>query len=326
MEIMAQCKENAVMKYHIPICLLLLFMLTAGCTEQQEEKPLHFRFIAPCVDEEFFDPVKKGMRDAAAMMNVTCEFVGTEDVDLELQASMVIQAVEDGVDGIALNIIDREVFDDVVQEAMNRGVPVVAFNVDDNGTENARLSGIVQDFYNAGNAVGRYMAGFMPSGSKVLLLLHSEGISALDDRLRGEQDALKAKNITWEILVTGIDPEAAAGKIADKLNQHPDIHYVLGTGQADTEGAGLAIEKHFRDKGIKAAGFDLSPEILRLIQEDIILVTVDQQPYMQGFYPVVQLALYCRYGLKPSSMDAGAGLITKDQVASVLQLSEAGYR
>ncbi len=87
--------------------------------------------------------------------------------------------------------------------------------------------------------------------------------------------------------------------ITDELNKHPDIKFILCTGQADTEGAGLAIEKNFAGKGYTAAGFDLSPEILRLIKAGYIKCTIDQQPYIQGYYPVIQLALYKRYGIMP---------------------------
>jgi len=83
------------------------------------------------------------------------------------------------------------------------------------------------------------------------------------------------------------------------LKADPEIKVVICTGQADTEGAGLAIERHFRGKGYRAAGFDLSPGTLRLIKAGHIQFTIDQQPYIQGYYPVIQLALYCRYGNPP---------------------------
>jgi simple sugar transport system substrate-binding protein len=88
----------------------------------------------------------------------------------------------------------------------------------------------------------------------------------------------------------------------------------------------LVIEKQFKGQGYAVAGFDLSPTILRLMQADIIKFTIDQQPYVQGFYPVIQLALYCRYGIKPSSMDAGAFVITKQDAAAVMELKKANYR
>ena len=135
------------------------------------------------------------------------------------------------------------------------------------------------------------------------------------------------------------DPIAAVEELAeDIVHVHcKDANYtqtkgdwgeevVLGTGQVDTEAAGLAIEREFKGRGYGAAGFDLSPDILRLIKAGIIKFTIDQQPYIQGFYPVVQLALYCRYGIRPSSMDAGAGLITRENVDSVMELSKRSYR
>ena len=85
-------------------------------------------------------------------MNVRCDWLGTEGVDVAAQAALVRRAVADGYNGIALSIIDPKAFDAVVEEAVKRGVPVVAFNVDDNATPNARLSGVCQRFVAAGGA------------------------------------------------------------------------------------------------------------------------------------------------------------------------------
>jgi simple sugar transport system substrate-binding protein len=288
-------------------------------------KPLRFIFITTCVEQDFFIPVKKGMEDAARAMGVDCTFTGTEGVDIPAQAKMVSQAVADGYDGIALNIIDPEKFDTVVREAVAGGVPVVAFNVDDHATPNARLSAVNQRLYEAGRTLGRQASGFIPEGSHILMTLHDEGVSALDDRLRGEQDVLKDRNVTWTVVVTGNDPQKGKQVIADALEKDPRIKTVLCTGQADTEAAGLALEALGKD-GYAAAGFDLSPNILRLIKAGHIRFTIDQQPYMQGFYPVIQLTLYKRYGLAPSSMDAGAGIIDRTNVDQVIELNKQRYR
>lgn len=297
----------------------------AGCGPENGRQ-LRFAFITTCVNEDFFKPVKQGMNDAARRMGVECTFEGTEAVDLKAQADMVRSAVAMKYDGIALNIIDPRAFDEVVREAMDKGIPVVAFNVDDQATPNTRLSGVCQDLYKAGRTVGEKAAEFIPDGSTVLVTVHDDGISALEDRLRGEQDALKAKNITWKRLVTTSKPQTAAERIAAALKEDPKIKIILCTGQADTEGAGLAIEKNYASQGYSAAGFDLSPEILRLIKAGHIRFTIDQQPYIQGFMPVVQLALYCRYGIKPSNMDAGATVIDKGNVDAVVGLNSRGYR
>jgi len=228
-----------------------------------------------------------------------------------------------------LNIIDPEGFDTVVREAIEAGIPVVAFNVDDHATPNARLSAVNQRLYDAGKTLGLEAAKFIPDGSEVLMTMHDEGISALEDRLRGAQDGLREagrKNVTWKVVISGNTVAGSAEVIAKELKSNPRIKVVLCTGQADTEGAGIAISTRFSGQDYQAAGFDLSPEILRHIKQGHIAFTIDQQPYIQGFYPVVQLTLYHRYGIMPTSMDAGATLIMRENADSVLELAMKHYR
>ncbi len=291
-----------------------------------QERPLRLVFITCCFDATFFEPVKKGMHDAAKRMKVESDFIGTEDVDVKAQVAMVRQAVADGYDGIALNIIDPEAFDGAIQEAIKAGVPVVGFNVDDHATPNARLGAVNQRLYKAGQSLAKHVAPNVPSGSHVLMTAHDKGVSALEDRLRGQQEVLRAKGVRWTVVITGNDAVKGAEVVAQALRKHPDIRIILGTGQADTEAAGRAIEKHFKGRGYWSAGFDLSPEILRLIKEGHIRCTVDQQPYVQGFYPVVQLTLYLRYGIMPSDIDTGATIIDRTNASRVIELTRKGYR
>jgi ABC-type sugar transport system substrate-binding protein len=98
----------------IPLSLLLTCVSTfvvhaqvedeAAPSKQAGQHRLRLVFITCCVDQAFFVPVKKGMHDAAKMMDVDCDFIGTKDVDLPEQAKMVSQAVADDYDGIAVNL------------------------------------------------------------------------------------------------------------------------------------------------------------------------------------------------------------------------------
>jgi len=304
----------------------IVVLQSVGEAEPPRAKELRFVFITCCRDEAFFRPVKKGMADAARAMDVRCEFTGTEGVDLKAQAEMVRKAVADGYDGIALNIIDPVAFDEVVAEAAGKGVPVVGFNVDDNTTPNARLAAVCQDFFKAGRTLATRALEFIPPGAKVLITQHDLGISALDDRLHGIQEVLKKHGIPSKTVCTTNDPTKAIEVVSEELKADPAVKFVLGTGLTDTEAAGRAIERDFRGQGRASAGFDLTLEVLRLIKADVIRLTIDQQPYIQGYYPVMQLALYCRYGIQPSNVDAGAGIIVKKDVDRVVELTKQGYR
>ncbi len=293
---------------------------------EEEVGRLRLAFVTTCRDAAFFEPVKKGMHDAAEKMGVDCTWLGTEGVDMKAQAEMVRQAVAEGYDGIAVNLVHPTAFDEVVAEAIAKGVPVVGFNTDDHATPNARLSCVSQRLYAAGRSLAKFAAPHVPEGAHVLMTMHDEGVSSLEDRLRGLQDVLREKRVRRTVRVTGNDAVSGAEVVAKALREHPDIRIVLSTGQADTEAAGRAIQAHFPSGGYWAAGFDLSSATLRLIEAGYIRGTVDQQPYIQGFYPVIQLALRIRYGIMPADVDAGATIITRSTAAEVLELTKRNYR
>jgi simple sugar transport system substrate-binding protein len=303
---------------------VLLDVCKSYATDGQHR--LKLVFITCCVDQAFFAPVKKGMNDAAKMMDVDCDFIGTKDVDVPKQVEMVRQAIANGYDGIALNLIDKEAFDDVVADAIAKGVPVVGFNVDDDSTPNARLASVNQRPYAAGRVLATHALSEIPDEAHILITKHDNGVSALDDRVRGIQEVLKTKKITWSSVITGNDAKAGAEKVSKFLRDNPDVRIVIGSGQSDTEADGRAIEADFPKGGYWVAGFDLSPKTLDLIQQGYIHFTIDQQPYVQGFYPVIALTLNLRYGIAPSDIDAGAGIVDRRNVKQVTQLTTEGYR
>jgi simple sugar transport system substrate-binding protein len=72
-----------------------------------------------------------------------------------------------------------------------------------------------------------------------------------------------------------------------------------------------------RGKGLKVAGgFDLIPETLASIKNGDLDYTIDQQPYLQGFLPVLYLYLYKVSGglISPPVTNTGLLFVTKDNV------------
>ena len=285
---------------------------------------MRFIFIAPVIHEEFYLPLKKGMNDAAAMMNVEVAFTGTEGVETNVLANLVAQAVTEGYDGIAVNMIDQQAFNSAVQRAMAQGVPVVAFNTD--APESGRMSAVSQNVFQAGKTVGAEVLDLIQVGSKVLITMHDAGILGLERRRDGILAELDARGIVHKVIIAASTPEASIPIISRALHDDPSIRFLCCTGQADTEAAGLVIEREFAGRGYGVAGFDLSSEILRLILSGVIHCTIDQQPYAQGFYPVLQLALYCRYGIRPSNMDSGATIVTVNEAAKLLKMKRDNFR
>ena len=284
---------------------------------------LRFRLITIASDEELFHVVERGMRDAAAALNVEADLVGTPGFDIDDVIRMVRSAVHDGIDGIGLNVFHPTALAGIIAEARAAGVPVVAFNIDAAKTGNGNLSYIMQDFFAAGTALGHRAAASVADGEHIIVAMHDDGVEALEERAAGIEAGIASRSVVATRVITGRAP-ARGAEILDEALVRLSARAIIGTGQPDTEAAGIVARDQKRS--IYAAGFDLSPGIVDLIAEGHLDCVVDQQPYAQGFYPIVQLALYRRFGLMPSSLDAGAAIVDRQNVELVRQLSKQSIR
>ena len=57
-------------------------------------------------------------------------------------------------------------------------------------------------------------------------------------------------------------------------------------------------------------GFDTSPQIVEAFKSGWVQLTSDQQPFQQGYMPILNLCEQIVYGLAPINVDTGAGFVT----------------
>jgi simple sugar transport system substrate-binding protein len=108
---------------------------------------------------------------------------------------------------------------------------------------------------------------------------------------------------------SGNVPNQARDVILKALD--PTIGAIPCTGQPDLHGAGLAVKTLPPESRPYVAGFDVSGEIKEFIGGGLIDATVDQQPYVQGFYPLLMMYQYLRNGVTPFDIDPGKAIIDK---------------
>ena len=85
----------------------------------------------------------------------------------------------------------------------------------------------------------------------------------------------------------------------------------------DTESLAKVMQKFgLPAKGVKSGGFDLTENTQKLLHEGFIEFTIDQQPYLQGFLPILQLFQWHDSGslTGPAETDTGLKFITKETV------------
>ena len=281
------------------------------------------RYITPFTEEDFFTVVKKGIADAAELLGADAEFTGTKDADVQELCRLIEQSVKDGCDGIAVSLVDEEKMAPSVEKAVQEGMPVVSFNIGGTGKANV-LANVCQDAFKAGKVVGRRICGKFGQGT-ILFTLHDD-VEVLRRRLEGilRGMAEAGRHPEYKVIVSGNTPELACSAIMEELTKDNSICAVIGTGQSDTHGAGLAAKEL---KGsFYTAGFDVSSEILQMVKEDVIDFTIDQQPYVQGFYPLLLLWQNASFGIMPSDIDAGNAVIDSTNIDLVMAAAAQGVR
>jgi simple sugar transport system substrate-binding protein len=266
-------------------------------------------YITPFVNEAFFNEVKRGMSDAARIMGVDASFTGVADADCGGLEALLKDALDEKVDGITLSFPHPTRLNAIVHRIIDSGIPLVSFNMD--APESGRLATVAQDFYRAGRTLGHRAAIHLPEGAHVLTTVHDAHVPALEERLRGIRDALVDKRLVLDSIVSGNTPESARATIRKAIGG--DTVAVLCTGQSDTHGAGLVARELSGTRGLYVAGFDVCPEICELLDLGFLDATIDQQPYVQGFYPLCMLVHYLTQGVLPFDIDTGARVLTKKQ-------------
>ena len=73
-------------------------------------------------------------------------------------------------------------------------------------------------------------------------------------------------------------------------------------------------------QGVHGGGFDLLPRTLELIRDGFLDFTIDQQPYLQGFYTVMQMFVTLASGglVGPAETNTGLKFVTKESVGPYL--------
>jgi simple sugar transport system substrate-binding protein len=238
----------------------------------------------------FFVPTKYGAEDACKLLGCSYQFTGSKNSNVNEMVNAFNTAVTGGADGIGVCLIDKKAFNQPVEAALKAKIPVVAYNADE--TSNARLAYIGQDLFVSGVEMGKRIKDLVPSGD-VVLFIATPGSSNIQPRIDGAQSVLKkVSGIKTHVITTGAELPAELSVINAYAQSHPETKGYFAVDAGSTQGLAQTIQKQkLRDKGVKGGGYDLTPVTQNLLAGDQIDFTIDQQPYLQGFFPILELYL-----------------------------------
>ncbi|MCM0622300.1 sugar ABC transporter substrate-binding protein [Nocardioides bruguierae] len=272
----------------------------------------------------FWSVVKTGAEAAASAEGVTLNYQESDD-DPEQQAQLIEAAVTAGVDGIAVSAPNPDAIRSAVADAVDAGIPVITLNSGSGAfDELGAITHVGQDEKIAGEGAGEQLAE--AGATKVLCVIHEQSNTGLQDRCDGAAEGFTGEVEDFQVAGKS-DPTQTSAQIAAKLQADGDVDAVLAL---DPDIAVAALEaRDTAGSDALLATFDLSSDVVTAIEDGDILFAVDQQQYLQGYLPVVALALYDRNlntigGGQP--ILTGPGFVTQDNAAEVADLADEGTR
>jgi simple sugar transport system substrate-binding protein len=278
-------------------------------------KGLKFTLVNHVTTNPFFTPTQSGAADACKLLGCSYQWTGSQTSNVGEMVNSFNSAVTAGVDGIGVALISATAFNGPIKKATAAKIPVVSYNADE--PNSGRLGYIGQDLFLSGQQMGQHIASLVPSGD-VALFIATPGSANIQPRIDGAQAELKKHpSITPHVVATGAAVPAELSVINSYAVGHPNTKGLFAVDAGSTQGLAQVIRKSgLRKKGVKGGGYDLTPVTETLLKAGEIDFTIDQQPYLQGFLPILELYLYnASQGLTGiADVDTGLKFLTKDTI------------
>ena len=279
--------------------------------------------------------IDKGATQAAEDTGATVQLIYSE-WNFELMVTQFRDMIGQKPDGIAMmgHPGDAALMP-LAAEADAAGIKVMYMNVDVPEVRAKYGSGFVgASLYEQGRALAvetlRLAGDTLKSGDHAIVLSRWEA-EARAKRELGLVEGLEAAGI----VVTKL--QEAEGASADQMLQlpiltaavlsDPAVKLIGYPGGPWISAAPVFMQSMGKKPGdIIGVGFDIGQGVKEALESGYMLVTADQQPYQQGYLPVVSLCQQLIYKLAPLNVDTGSGFVTAETVSEVAELANAGFR
>ena len=292
-----------------------------------------FWFVNHVTSNPFFTPTQYGLADAAALLDLpTPKWGGSANSVIPEMVNYFNTAKAGGASGIALAQISQTAFTTPVMNAMNAGIPVITYNADGtfvNGKAvigSNRLAYVGQALYLSGQAMGEQIKSLIPGGGDVVIFIATPGTGNIQPRYDGAASVLGSTYKLHEIATGAATGAELNAEKAYLLANKSGLKGAFAVDAGSTEDLAPALAAAGLAGKIPAGGFDTLGTTLNSIKSGTLNFTIFQDPYLQGFLPVLYLYLYNISGgvLHPPDTDTGLTVVTKDNVTPFL--TESRYQ
>jgi simple sugar transport system substrate-binding protein len=285
----------------------------------------------------FANNVYNGFRQAEADLGPTVTYYFS-DWDPNKMLTQIQQAVATQVDGIATyGFAGEAATGPIVDQAFKQGIIFTTLNTqlpDSQKKYSAQGFGYVgAPNYSAGHTLAAEAAkrANLQKGDKVFVWgLKGQG-GDRGQRTVGVIDAFTeagAEIIYQEIdAATNADPNAGTATFVGVMGANPDIKIVVTDHGGLTSNVGVYAKAAGLKPGqVYFAGFDMSPNTAQAVKEGYQNLVIDQQPYLQGYLPILNICLTKKFGFSGLDINTAGAFVDSTNVDAVAPLAAKEIR
>lgn len=281
----------------------------------------------------FASIVYRGAQDAEKLLGCKVDYVFS-GWDPEKMVAQLRDAIAARPDGIAMmGHPGDDAIMPLAEQAAADGILMTYQNVDVPEVRNKYGGGYVgANLYSQGAALAQEALRLfgLKRGDRVIVF-GNWGMPGRYIREQGSADTFEKAGLIIDKLTITVEqinsPELLLPVISGAILAHPETKLILYSNSTNLGTVPLYMETLNKKPGeILNIGFDTSPAIIDAFRQGYVQLASDQQPYLQGFVPIISLALTKVYGFSPLSVDTGAGFVTQENYKVIAPLAEAGIR
>jgi simple sugar transport system substrate-binding protein len=281
--------------------------------------------------DAFASVVVNGAKQAASDLGCHLDFVYS-NWDPSQMVQQLRQAIATNPDAIAMmgHPGDAALMP-LAKQAQKAGIPVEYMNVDVPKVRAAYGGGYVgAQLLAEGKRLGAQAASmFKLKRGDTAIVFGNFGIPGLAPRDLGIVAALKAKGIKVTKVVQqdqyGTNPQGMTPLVVGAIKKDPSVKLVSFSGGQFLGAAGIYLKAAGKKPGqVKAIGFDVVPSVIDAMGQNWAQLTWVQQPFLQGYLPVVSLCMQKKWLFAPLTVDTGTGAVTINNYKSYVPLVKKG--
>ena len=245
----------------------------------------------------------------------TPQWTGSQVSAVSDMVNAIDVAIAGKVNGIATTLIDPTAFNSPVDRALKIGIPVIAYNADEPG--NNRMCYVGQSNLTAGAAAAAKIVATLKKGDLIGMVIATPGTGNIQPRIDGALPTFHKAGMVTAVVAGGALVPAEITAVQAWWEGHKDVKYMYAVDNGDSEAVADCITNNKLFGITHGSGWDVSLPVLQGVKSGALDFSIDQQAYLQGFVPTIQMFLYnISAGLmKPCDTDTGLGFINKANVA-----------